>query len=198
MSQKRIVTVASVGRSRLMSCSSAASSVGFVTGSAALISRRAAARASCLPERFGRLLTLIPAITANPFTTIRGEPGTIGTSRNERSRPPMNEKPRNSTSNPSGTTMSIPPQKAKAVISTSGPSISAFRRSMSQPPMTATAFVFPLIRQRPFVLWPLMTATCQRRSFLGVPVVDSVRRPPAARAWGRSAMTATRSARVLA
>ena len=78
----------------------------------------------------------------------------------------MNENPRSSTSNPSGTMMSMPPQKAKAVISTSGPSISARRRSMSQPPMTATAFVFPLMRQRPLVLWPLMTATCQRRFFL--------------------------------
>ena len=29
----------------------------------------------------------------------------------------------------------MPPQKAKAVITTSGPSISARRRSMSQPPM---------------------------------------------------------------
>ena len=64
----------------------------------------------------------------------------------------MREKPRSSTSNPSGTVMSIPPQKAKAVISTSGPSISALRRSMSQPPMIATAFVFPLMRQRPLVL----------------------------------------------
>ena len=76
----------------------------------------------------------------------------------------MNEKPRSSTSNPSGTMMSIPPQKAQAVISTSGPSISARRRSMSQPPMTATAFVFPLMRQRPLVLWPLMTATCHAAS----------------------------------
>ena len=198
MSQKRMVTVPSEGRSRLMSCSSAASSVGFATGSAVLSSRRLATRASCLPERFGRLLTLMPAMTAYPFTTIRGEPGTKGTSRSERSRPPMKEKPRSSTSNPSGTTMSMPPQKAKAVISTSGPSISALRRSMSQPPMTATAFVFPLMRQRPLVLWPLMTATCQRRSFLGVPVEGSGRRSPTGRASGRSAMTATRSARVLA
>ena len=88
----------------------------------------------------------------------------------------MNEKPRSSTSNPSGTMMSIPPQKATAVISTSGPSISAWRRSMSQPPMTATAFVFPLMRQRPLVLWPLMTATCQRRFFLGAAVPGSGRR----------------------
>ena len=106
-------------------------------------------------------------MTAKPRTTIRGEPGTMGTSRSLRSRPPMNEKPRSSTSKPSGTMMSTPPQKATAVISTSGPSISARRRSMSQPPMTATAFVFPLMRQRPLVLWPLMTATCQRRFFLG-------------------------------
>ena len=91
-------------------------------------------------------------MTAKPRTTIRGEPRTIGTSRNRNSRPPMNEKPRSSTSNPSGTVMSMPPQKAKAVISISGPSISARRRSMSQPPMTATAFVLPLMRQRPLVL----------------------------------------------
>ena len=109
----------------------------------------------------------------------------------------MNEKPRSSTSNPSGTMMSIPPQKATAVISTSGPSISARRRSMSHPPMTATAFVFPLMRQRPLVLWPLMTATCQRRFFLGA-VPASGRVSAAGRVWGRSAMTATRSPRVLA
>jgi hypothetical protein len=43
------------------------------------------------------------------------------------------------------------PQKATAVISTSGPSISARRTSMSQPPITASAVVLPLIRQRPRV-----------------------------------------------
>ena len=91
-------------------------------------------------------------MTAKPRTTIRGEPGTMGTSRSLRLRPPMNENPRSSTSNPSGTITLIPPQKATAVISTSGPSISARRRSMSHPPITATAFVFPLTRQRPLVL----------------------------------------------
>ncbi len=72
---------------------------------------------------------------------MRGEPGTRGTSRNRRLRPPMKEKPSSSTSNPSGTMILMPPQKATAVITTSGPSISARRRSMSQPPMTATALV---------------------------------------------------------
>ncbi len=72
--------------------------------------------------------------------------------------------------------MSMPPQNAKAVISTSGPSISARRRSMSQPPMIATAFVFPLMRQRPLVLWPLMIATCHLRFFLVEALVGSGRR----------------------
>ena len=94
---------------------------------------------------------------------MRGEPGTRGTSRSRMVRPPMKEKPRSSTSNPSGTMIFTPPQKATAVISTSGPSISARRRSMSHPPMTATALVLPPIRQRPLVLCPLMMATCQRR-----------------------------------
>ncbi len=156
---------------------------------------REAARESRLAERLGRLLTSMPPMTAKPRTTIRGEPGMIGTSRSRRSRPPMNEKPRSSTSNPSGTTMSMPPQKAKAVISTSGPSISACRRSMSQPPITAMAFVLPLMRQRPLVVWPLMTATCHRRFALAGVAVGSGRR---AGAWGRSAMTASRSPRVLA
>ena len=66
-----------------------------------------------LAERFGRLLTSMPPMTAKPRTTIRGEPGTIGTSRSLRSRPPMNEKPRSSTSNPSGTVMLMPPQEGE-------------------------------------------------------------------------------------
>ena len=102
----------------------------------------------------------------------------------------MKEKPRSSTSNPSGTMMSIPPQKATAVISTSGPSISARRRSMSHPPMTATALVFPLMRQRPLVLCPLMTATCQRRFFLARCRARAGDRR-SERACGRSAMTAS-------
>ena len=76
----------------------------------------------------------------------------------------MKEKPRSSTSNPSGTMIFTPPQKATAVISTSGPSISARRRSMSHPPMTATTLVLPPMRHRPLVLCPLMMATCQRRA----------------------------------
>ena len=64
-------------------------------------------------------------MTAKPRTMIRGEPGMRGTSRILRLRPPMNEKPMSSTSKPSGTVILIPPQKAKAVITTSGPSISA-------------------------------------------------------------------------
>ncbi len=113
-------------------------------------------------------------------------------------RPPMNEKPRSSTSNPSGTMMLMPPQKAKAVISTSGPSISARRRSMSQPPMTATAFVLPPMRQRPLVLCPLMIATCQRLRLAGrAERCGGPATPPRASA-GRSAMTASSSPRVLA
>ena len=115
------------------------------------------------PDRLERLRTSIPPMTANPRTTIRGEPGMIGTSRILRLRPPMKEKPTSSTSKPSGTMTLIPPQKAKAVMTTSGPSISARRRSMSHPPMTATALVLPLMRQRPLVSCPLRTATCQRR-----------------------------------
>ena len=115
-------------------------------------------------------------MTAKPRTTIRGEPRTMGTSRSLSSRPPMNEKPCSSTSKPSGTMMLTPPQNATAVISTSGPSISARRRSMSQPPMTATAFVFPLMRQRPLVLWPLITATCHRRFFFAGAALGSGRR----------------------
>ena len=76
------------------------------------------------------------------------------------------------------------------MISTSGPSISARRRSMSQPPMTATAFVLPLMRQRPLVLWPLMTATCQRRFLRGAARLGSGRRPAPGACAGRSAMTA--------
>ena len=157
-----------------------------------------AATPTRLPDRFGRLLTSMPPMTAKPRTTIRGAPRTMGTSRSLSSRPPMNEKPRSSTSKPSGTMMLTPPQNATAVISTSGPSISARRRSMSQPPMTATAFVFPLMRQRPLVLWPLITATCHRRfCFAGV-ALGSGKSWSGGPACGRWTMTASRSARVRA
>ena len=53
---------------------------------------------------------------------------------------------------------------------------------MSQPPMTATAFVFPLMRQRPLVLCPLMMATCQRRSASGPAWCSGIRGGAAARA----------------
>ena len=102
-------------------------------------------------------------MTANPRTTMRGEPGMIGTSRILRLRPPMKEKPDELDVEALRHVTLIPPQKAKAVMTTSGPSISARRRSMSHPPMTATALVLPLMRQRPLVSCPLRTATCQRR-----------------------------------
>ena len=86
-----------------------------------------------------------------------------GTSLSRSFRPPMIDIPRSSTSKPSGTVIFTSPQKARAEMVTSGPSISARRRSRSQAPMTATALVFPPMRQRPFVSCPLMTATCHRR-----------------------------------
>ncbi len=81
------------------------------------------------------------------------------------------------------------------MISTSGPSISARRRSMSQPPMTATALVLRPMRQRPLVLCPLMMAMCQRRARLPAGWTSAV-----GGGWvsGRSAITASRSPRVLA
>ena len=190
----------SAGRSFLMSASSAANRVGFDTGSAVGSSSATfVTTASRLPDRFGRLLTSMPPMMAKPRTTIRGDPGTRGTSRSFNSRPPMNENPSSCTSNPSGTTMVMPPQKAKAVISISGPSSSARRKSRSQPPITATAFVFPLMRHRPLVLWPLMTATCQRPFLLGAgPPAASGSGRVAGATSGRSAMTATRSPRVRA
>ena len=64
------------------------------------------------PVRDGLLFTSIPPMIAKPRTRIRGDPGTRGTLRSFRSRPPMKEKPSSSTSNPSGTMIWIPPQKA--------------------------------------------------------------------------------------
>ena len=87
----------------------------------------------------------------------------MGTSRTLRFRPPMKENPSSWTSIPSGTMTWTPPQKATAVITTSGPSISAWRRSISHPPMTATAVVRAPTRQRPLAREPLMTATNDRR-----------------------------------
>ena len=76
----------------------------------------------------------------------------------------MKENPSSWTSIPSGTMTWTPPQKATAVITTSGPSISAWRRSISHPPMTATAVVRAPTRQRPLAREPLMTATNDRRA----------------------------------
>jgi len=65
------------------------------------------------------------------------------------------------TMNPSGTTMSIPPMIATAVIVSSGPSISALRRSRSIPPMKAKALSRPFGRHRPLRDDPDSTATSQ-------------------------------------
>ncbi len=144
------------------------------------------------PVRVGLLFTSIPPMTAKPRTRIRGDPGTRGTLRIFRSRLPINERPTRSTSKPSGTTMWIPPQKASAVMTTSAPSISAWRRSMSQPPITATAVVRPLSLQRPLACDRLMTATTQRRARLRVPSSAATART------GRSLMAPAMSSRVRA
>ena len=144
------------------------------------------------PIRVGRLFTSIPPMMAKPRTRIRGDPGTRGTLRSFRSRPPMKEKPSRSTSKPSGTMIWIPPQKATAVMTISGPSISAWRRSMSQPPITATAVVRPLSLQRPLAWDPLMTATNQRRERRRVASSAATARV------GRSVMALAMSSRVRA
>ncbi len=105
----------------------------------------------------------------------------------------MNENPRRSTSKPSGTMISIPPQNAVATISTSGPSISAWRRSRVQPPITATALVRRPRRHLPFVTWPLMTATWERDAEPGAAGTTASKA-----SVGRSRSASSSSARVLA
>ena len=104
----------------------------------------------------------------------------------------MTENPSSCTSKPSGTVTVIPPITATALMTTSSPSISAWRRSIWHPPMTATAVVRAAILQRPLADVPLSTATNRRRAVGRTdPTVGSA-------SGGRSARAASSSPRTRA
>ena len=62
--------------------------------------------------------------------------------------------------------MFAPPIRVNTLTVSSPPSISASRRSISSPPMTATALMLPTARNRPCRCEPLMMATIQRTGLL--------------------------------
>src|SRR5271165_5768669 len=62
--------------------------------------------------------------------------------------------------------MFAPPIRVNTLRVSSPPSISASRRSISSPPMIATALMLPTARNRPCRCEPLMMATIQRTGLL--------------------------------
>ena len=110
--------------------------------------------------------TTTPPISENARTRTSGASGSGGRRSSGPELPPISAKPLISTDTPSGTTMLTAPMIPMARNSAPSAS-SASRRSMSTPPMTATAFVRRDGRQRPLRVSPPMIATTQRRSLPG-------------------------------
>ncbi len=92
--------------------------------------------------------------------------------------------------------MLAPPMQMNRLRVSSPPSISASRRSISSPPMMATALILPAVRNLPFRCEPLMMATIHRTGLRREGAGATAPAGPAS--WGRSAVNVASSPRVLA
>src|SRR5215470_11133026 len=147
--------------------------------------------------RAGARLTSMPPITATPVMRIRGAPGAPGPSP-PWSTPPITPNAPTSTSASSGTVISMPPITATALMTVSASANEASRMSSLIPPSVATAVYSGGTTHWPSRLAPPRMASESLNR--GVPPI--LRRAGAAAAAscvaGRSRVTGTRSAKVLA
>src|SRR5436190_3885335 len=156
-------------------------------GSSPRVGRRALAR-----------LTSMPPITATPVMRIRGAPGAPGPSP-PWSTPPITPKAPTSTSASSGTVISMPPITATALITVSASANEASRMSSLIPPSVATAVYSGGTTHRPSRLAPpRMASESLNRGVPPILVRAGVAAAAASRVAGRSRVTGTRSANVLA
>src|SRR5689334_16327385 len=145
-------------------------------------------------RRAGARLTSMPPITATPVMRMRGAPGAPGPSP-PWSTPPITPNAPTSTSASSGTVISMPPITATALITVLASANEASRMSSLIPPSVATAVYSGGTTHWPSRLAPPRMASESLNR--GVPPI--LRRAGAVSCVaGRSRVTGTRSAKVLA